>query len=66
MLLAKGYRRFGYIEVDDPRGAKRSAAFFEELAKNGIRDIPVETFAAPTNLRYGMATCISPRTLSLP
>jgi len=53
-LIAKGYRRFGYVEVDDPRGAKRTAAFFEALAGYGITDVPTETFPAPASLRYGI------------
>ncbi|XBS70687.1 LacI family DNA-binding transcriptional regulator [Acerihabitans sp. KWT182] len=35
-LLQKGYRHFALIEVDDPRGLRRSDSFIRELAQNGI------------------------------
>jgi LacI family transcriptional regulator, gluconate utilization system Gnt-I transcriptional repressor len=52
-LLGKGYRRFGVISVDDPRGLRRCKAFIGELATNGVQDVPFEVLHAPATLQGG-------------
>lgn len=52
-LVKKGYRRFGVISVNDPRGLRRCESFKAELARQGIGDCPFETLPAPATLEGG-------------
>lgn len=52
-LLGKGYRRFGVISVDDPRGLRRCRSFISELAAHGVADVPFEILPAPATLQGG-------------
>jgi LacI family gluconate utilization system Gnt-I transcriptional repressor len=52
-LLRKGYKRFGIVSVDDPRGLRRCESLQKELAKNGIADTSFEVLPAPATLQGG-------------
>ncbi|WP_345945723.1 LacI family DNA-binding transcriptional regulator [Sodalis sp. dw_96] len=54
-LLAKGYRHFAIMEVDDPRGLRRSASFIGELALHGITPCHRQTFQGLPTLAQGRA-----------
>ncbi|MEC5404125.1 LacI family DNA-binding transcriptional regulator [Paraburkholderia sp. MPAMCS5] len=52
-LVGKGYRRFGIVSVDDPRGLRRCASVKAELAQHGIADTSLEVLPAPATLQAG-------------
>jgi LacI family transcriptional regulator, gluconate utilization system Gnt-I transcriptional repressor len=52
-LIAKGYRRFGVVSVDDPRGIRRMESAARELRKNGMEVLPIQVLAAPATLQTG-------------
>ncbi|KXU85878.1 GntR family transcriptional regulator [Caballeronia megalochromosomata] len=52
-LLAKGYRRFGIVSVDDPRGLRRCESFKRELAKHRVAKPSFEVLPAPATLQAG-------------
>ncbi|WP_321796876.1 LacI family DNA-binding transcriptional regulator [Caballeronia sp. J97] len=52
-LLGKGYRRFGVVSVDDPRGLRRCRSLIDELARHGNTDVPFEVLQAPATLQQG-------------
>lgn len=52
-LLKKGYRRFGVVSVNDPRGLRRCESFKAELARHGITECPFEVLTAPATLEGG-------------
>lgn len=52
-LLAQGYRDFALIEVDDPRGMRRSNSFIQELARRGVTPIDRQTFHGLPSLEQG-------------
>jgi LacI family gluconate utilization system Gnt-I transcriptional repressor len=52
-LVGKGYRRFGIVSVDDPRGLRRCESLRTELAKHGLTDCPFEVLPAPATLEGG-------------
>lgn len=52
-LLRRGYKRFGIVSVDDPRGLRRCESLTNELAKHGIADISFEVLPAPATLQGG-------------
>ncbi|MGN8062616.1 LacI family DNA-binding transcriptional regulator [Ralstonia sp. 22111] len=57
-LLDKGYRRFGIVSVNDPRGLRRCGSLKAELARQGIAECPFEVLTAPATLeggRHGLA-----------
>lgn len=51
--LEKGYRRFGVITADDPRGHRRCQALVRQLAQNGISDVPVQVMPLPATWQLG-------------
>ncbi|HEY0210061.1 LacI family DNA-binding transcriptional regulator [Acerihabitans sp.] len=52
-LLAQGYRDFVLIEVDDPRGMRRSNSFIRQLALRGITPLDRQTFKGLPTLEQG-------------
>ncbi|WP_413721280.1 LacI family DNA-binding transcriptional regulator [Sodalis sp. RH24] len=52
-LLAQGYRDFALIEVDDPRGMRRSNSFIRQLAQQGIAPLDRQTFHGLPTLEQG-------------
>ena len=52
-LLGRGYRRFGVVSVDDPRGLRRCRSLIKELARHGRTGVPFEVLQAPATLRQG-------------
>jgi LacI family gluconate utilization system Gnt-I transcriptional repressor len=52
-LVGKGYRRFGIVSVDDPRGLRRCNSLKDEIARHGIADTPFEVLPAPATLQAG-------------
>ena len=52
-LLAKGYRRFAAITLNDPRGLRRCASLIAELDRHGADPVPVKTLPAPATLETG-------------
>jgi LacI family transcriptional regulator, gluconate utilization system Gnt-I transcriptional repressor len=52
-LLGKGYRRFGVVSADDPRGLRRSRSVIGELDRLGVRDVPIEILPAPATPQSG-------------
>lgn len=57
-LLARGYRRIGYVGHDlaaDTRAAKRLAGFEEVLREQGLALADRETVAAPSSIEAGQA-----------
>ncbi|KAA1014412.1 LacI family DNA-binding transcriptional regulator [Paraburkholderia panacisoli] len=52
-LLEKGYRRFGVVSVNDPRGLRRSESFINELARHDVCDVRFEVLPAPATLQGG-------------
>lgn len=54
-LLAKKYKRFGVVSIDDPRGLRRCKSLIAELAKQGIADTPLEILPAPATIQAGRA-----------
>ncbi|WP_413737316.1 LacI family DNA-binding transcriptional regulator [Sodalis sp. RH21] len=52
-LLAQGYREFALIEVDDPRGMRRSDSFIRHLAQRGIAPVDRQTFTGLPTLEQG-------------
>jgi LacI family gluconate utilization system Gnt-I transcriptional repressor len=52
-LVGKGYRRFGVLSVDDPRGLRRTRSLIGELARHGIAEVPFEVLPAPATLQVG-------------
>ena len=62
LLLARGYRRIGYVGHDltrDLRAAKRYEAFCEELAKGGSSLADKEVNCAPTSIDAGSRSTAS-------
>ncbi len=57
-LLAKGYREFALIEVDDPRGMRRSDSFIRQLARQGITPVDRQTFHGLPTLEQGRSGLI--------
>ncbi|PLZ02585.1 GntR family transcriptional regulator [Burkholderia sp. WAC0059] len=49
----KGYRRFGVLSVDDPRGLRRARSLIGELNSLGMTDVPFVTLPAPATLQTG-------------
>ncbi|QWA12230.1 LacI family DNA-binding transcriptional regulator [Sodalis ligni] len=58
-LLAKGYRDFAIVEVDDPRGHRRSESFIRELALHGIAPRHRQTFHGLPALSQGRAALLT-------
>jgi LacI family gluconate utilization system Gnt-I transcriptional repressor len=54
-LLRKGYKRFGIISVDDPRGLRRCESLQKELVEHGIANTSFEVLPAPAPLQGGRA-----------
>ncbi|BBU32154.1 LacI family transcriptional regulator (plasmid) [Burkholderia sp. THE68] len=52
-LLAKGYRRFGIVSVDDPRGLRRCESLRRELTKHRVAKPAFEVLPAPATLQAG-------------
>jgi LacI family gluconate utilization system Gnt-I transcriptional repressor len=52
-LLDKGYKRFGVVSADDPRGLQRSHSVIDELKRHGIDSVPMEVLKAPATLQSG-------------
>ncbi len=52
-LLAQGYRHFGLLSVDDPRGQLRARVFMETLKSQGITDITHHSFTGLPALEQG-------------
>lgn len=52
-LLAKGYRKFGIVSVDDPRGLRRCESLKRELAKHRAGKPLFEVLPAPATLQAG-------------
>jgi LacI family transcriptional regulator, gluconate utilization system Gnt-I transcriptional repressor len=52
-LLEKGYKRFGVLSADDPRGVRRSRAVIAELEKHGYHDVPLHVLPAPATAQLG-------------
>ncbi|RQR35546.1 LacI family DNA-binding transcriptional regulator [Burkholderia sp. Bp9143] len=52
-LVGKGYKRFGIISVDDPRGLRRCESLKLELARQGIAPPAFEILPAPATLQAG-------------
>ncbi|WP_244831748.1 LacI family DNA-binding transcriptional regulator [Caballeronia sp. TF1N1] len=52
-LIAKGYRDFGVLSVDDPRGLRRCKSLIAQLAAQGIRNTAFEIMPAPATLQAG-------------
>lgn len=52
-LVEKGYRDFGVLSVDDPRGLRRCKSLIAELGRQGIDDVPFEVLPAPATLQAG-------------
>lgn len=52
-LLAQGYRRFGLLSVDDPRGMLRAKVFVDTLREQGITDIDEHYFSGLPTLAQG-------------
>ncbi|SAK99726.1 LacI family transcription regulator [Caballeronia fortuita] len=54
-LLGKGYRKFGIVSIDDPRGLRRAKSLIAELRRHGIADADFRTLPAPATLQAGRA-----------
>lgn len=52
-LLAQGYRHFGLLSADDPRGQLRARVFMETLQAQGITDIAHRIFTGLPMLEQG-------------
>jgi LacI family transcriptional regulator, gluconate utilization system Gnt-I transcriptional repressor len=52
-LLEKGYKRFGIVSVDDPRGLRRCESLRQELAKHRTMKPLFEVLPAPATLQAG-------------
>ncbi|MBR8168047.1 LacI family DNA-binding transcriptional regulator [Burkholderia cenocepacia] len=52
-LIAKGYRRFGVVSLDDPRGLRRSRSAMRELQQHGMEMLPMLELPAPATLQTG-------------
>lgn len=52
-LLEKGYRKFGIVSVDDPRGLRRGKSLIGELRRQGIVDAAIKILPAPATLQAG-------------
>jgi len=52
-LVDKGYRKFGIVSVNDPRGLRRCASLKSELAKLGMDAPAFEVLPAPATLQAG-------------
>jgi LacI family transcriptional regulator, gluconate utilization system Gnt-I transcriptional repressor len=52
-LLEKGYKRFGIVSADDPRGLRRSHSVMNELKKHSTLPVPFEVLPAPATLQAG-------------
>lgn len=52
-LLSQGYREFALIEVDDPRGMRRSESFIRYLAQQGFAPVDRQTFHGLPTLEQG-------------
>ena len=52
-LLGKGYRRFGVLSVNDPRGARRNQGLMATLAKHGVAVVATEILPTPATLQLG-------------
>ncbi|CAB3782587.1 LacI family DNA-binding transcriptional regulator [Paraburkholderia caffeinilytica] len=52
-LFDKGYRKFGIVSVDDPRGLRRCESIKSELARLGVAEPAFEVLPAPATLQAG-------------
>ncbi|WP_347557730.1 LacI family DNA-binding transcriptional regulator [Robbsia sp. KACC 23696] len=52
-LFQKGYRRFGIVSVDDPRGLRRSRSAMAELQSLASDHVAMEILAAPATMGLG-------------
>ncbi|WP_176046506.1 LacI family DNA-binding transcriptional regulator [Burkholderia sp. BCC1644] len=52
-LVGKGYKRFGIVSVDDPRGLRRCESVKLELARQGLAPPAFEVLPAPATLQAG-------------
>lgn len=52
-FVARGYRRFGVISVDDPRAMRRNLALQARLAELGIHELPMEVLPLPATWEVG-------------
>lgn len=65
-LLGQGYRHFGLLAVDDPRGLRRAESFVSTLAEYGVMDIPRHISAGAPSLavgREGLSQLLNERSL---
>ena len=54
-LLARGYRRFAILTLDDPRGARRNSGLLTALAAHGVTVVNTDTVPAPATMPLGRA-----------
>ena len=52
-LLARGYRRFAILTLDDPRGARRNAGLVAALGAHGVTVVNTATLPAPATMPLG-------------
>jgi len=52
-FVARGYRRFGVISVDDPRAMRRNLALQARLVELGIPELPMEVLPLPATWEVG-------------
>jgi len=52
-FVARGYRRFGVISVDDPRALRRNLALRARLVELGISELPMEVLPLPATWEVG-------------
>lgn len=52
-LLAKGYREFALVAVNDPRGLRRAESFIATLREREITDVPQQIFQGLPTLAHG-------------
>ncbi|KTT24169.1 GntR family transcriptional regulator [Pseudomonas oryzihabitans] len=52
-FVARGYRRFGVISVDDPRALRRNLALQARLTELGITELPREILPLPATWEVG-------------
>ncbi|KUM43243.1 LacI family DNA-binding transcriptional regulator [Pseudomonas sp. EpS/L25] len=52
-FVARGYRRFGVISVDDPRAMRRNLALQARLGELGIAELPMAVLPLPATWEVG-------------
>ncbi|MFJ4156241.1 LacI family DNA-binding transcriptional regulator [Pseudomonas sp. NPDC089752] len=66
-LLGQGYRRFGLLAVDDPRGLRRAESFTNTLAEHGVTEVSRHISAGAPSLavgREGLSQLLQEQSLS--